>query len=1198
MKTRVFGEISPLRLRRAVSLRALMALALTCALAIPQVAMAAGKYKKASGEVKVKAKRTKITNIKKSQSSESSGGQAVRPQLFAEQFREKAEDKVSQLTDAAIGTLKRLIKVTDEEDPEYPDYFFRLAEHYREKQNQYMFRARALDEKIYQSTTAGAKEGLKTRQKKFEKAEKAWMLQGIKMYLHIAQKTRFAKYKRMDEVLFNLGDMLNKANRLDKARVFFGRLIRNYPQSKYIPDAYLSFAEFYFNDGRIEEALKLYQQVGKYPSSPIYGYAIYKQGWCWLNLKDPRRALEKFVMVIKQSNKWGGTKKSKIVLVKEAKKDSVRAFAHVGSPSKAWEFFDRIGGKFGPRMLEMLANLYYDQGKFLDSVLVFRKMISLDPKSPKLCSWEYSVVKGILSGKDKKAQLVEAKRLAAIYHAIKGRTDIRKTQLVECKDNSTGVLRELATTWHSEAQKTQNMETYDLAQHLYKAYLDNFPKEKDAYTMTYYYAELLYKLERWEPAANIYTDVVKMSPKGKYLKDAAYAAVISWKNALNVQEETKDVSKKQRAKKKGRKRRGKKAPVVEEAVVKKPIPEKQLKMISAFDTYIKYVPDAPELVPIIYRKARIFYNYNHYDEAVKVFALIVNKHSDHELATFAANLLLDSLNITKQFDELNKWVDRMLTIKDLAKDDMLVQLRKLKRGSERKAAEQLQKQGYYKECGERYSAIANKYPEDKRWAEVLYNAALCFEAAKLIGLAISIRNTLIKVKPDHPLSQKAMFMIGANFHALAWYSRASEYYERFATKYPGESEAPEALQNAIVFRLGAGKYEKALENSRLFIKNYGPRRKYASRTAAVYYSMGAIYENQDQWDKVIKHYGDYLKKWGRHGGLDKQITAHVKIGEILWKRSCPGKTTNGACIKVKRVRSKRAIKKKGKKRKKSGIEVRTQCGPETKQRVTVIKRNAKAKSALTHFKKALGIYTKATKKKSFKGATKEDQARRKLAMDYAAGAARFYQAEDMFERFLEVKFPKNLDFSQGKTPAQKKKVEKSKKEFAKYLENKGQQLGETRQVYSDVIQLKVAHWAIAASARIGQLFQNFADALYTAPVPKPPLDAFFAELKKQGVPKHLVPKDVQEDFVMNFTDTYCDTLEDKARPLEGKALQGLETCLSKSTELSWYNSWSKLCEAELNQIKPSEYPLAAEIRAEPGYVSFKTDRSKPITEIK
>ena len=55
-------------------------------------------------------------------------------------------------------------------------------------------------------------------------------------------------------------------------------------------------------------------------------------------------------------------------------------------------------------------------------------------------------------------------------------------------------------------------------------------------------------------------------------------------------------------------------------------------MIAAFDTYIKYVPDAPELVTIKYRKARIYYEYNHFDEAAKLFQDIVEKHSDHELA--------------------------------------------------------------------------------------------------------------------------------------------------------------------------------------------------------------------------------------------------------------------------------------------------------------------------------------------------------------------------------------------------------------------------------------------------------------------------------------------------------------------------------------------------------------------------------------
>jgi len=1138
-------------------------------------AAAAPRYQKGS-EVQVTAATKHATKVEQKEAEA-----PTRPALMAEQFRLKAHAKVAQLTDQAISTLKRLIKVTDDNDPEKPDFFFRLAEHFREKKVQFMFRARELDENIYRARSAGEKARYASQQKSYEKAEQQWMIQAIKMYLHIATKSQWEKFKRMDEVLFNVADMLNQANRRDKARIFFRKLIRNYPQSKYIPDAYLSFAEFYFNEGQVEGALKLYEQVGKYPNSPIYGYAVYKQGWCWLNLKDPQRALEMFVKVIKNAGKWGGTKKSKIVLVKEAKKDSVRAYSHVGTPEKAWPFFQRIGGSYAMKMQEGLANIYYDQGKFLESIQTFRKLIALNPRSKDLCNWQYSIMKSTLSGKNKRNQVVEAKRLAAVYTAMKGHGGIKKTALAECRSNASGVLRELATTWHREAQKTMNMDTYALAQYLYKEYLDNFPREKDAYTMSFYYSELLYKLEKWQPAAEAYTQVVKMNPKGKYLKEAAYAAVIAWKNALNVTEEKSDTSIKKVA------RRGKKGAKVEEPDHKpQPIPENQQKMIAAFETYIRYVPDAPELVPIMYRKARIYYEHNHYDKAVEMFSRIATKHSGHELAVYAANLLLDSLNMLKRFGELNQWVDRLMKDSKLAQGEFLEQLRTLKRGAQRKEAEQLQKTGNYKECGEKYTIIANEYQEDPRWSEVLFNAALCFEAAKLIGQAISIRNTLIKIKPNDPLAHKAMYMIGANYHALAWYSRAADYYEQFAKKFPGEKDAPEALQNAIVFRMGRGEYDKAIDNARLFAKSYGARKKYANRTAAVMFSLGAIYEGRGERDAVVRHYNSYLKKWGRHGGLDRQVRANVKIATVLWKQSCPVEGVNGACIKVKRVRAKRKLKKKKKGRKKKkglGIDVRTQCGPETKMKVTVVKRNpAKSRAAQKHFAKALTLFKRATGGRGIKGASKEERDKRINDMKYASAEALFFQAEDKFEDFLDVEFPKSLDFSSK----DKKKAEKSKKEFGKYLETKGKRLETTRKLYQDVILLRQAHWAIAASARIGQLFQNFADALYTAPIPKAP------------IPKALVSKESKEDFIMAFTDTYCDTLEDKATPLEDKAVQGLATCLGKSTELSWYNEWSKLCERELNQIKPAEYPIASEIRAEPGYVTFRTDRARAVTEIK
>ena len=151
----------------------------------------------------------------------------------------------------------------------------------------------------------------------------------------------------------------------DQAREFFHRLIKDYPNSKYIPDAYLSFAEYYFDKGEMENALKFYEKVEQFPKSSVYPYAVYKKGWCYVNLGDYKTALETFVGVVRmtQEGKVNVPKTQIEALAKEAKKDIVKAYAHVGGPDKAWEFFQRTGGDFAPKMMEALAELYWEAGQ-------------------------------------------------------------------------------------------------------------------------------------------------------------------------------------------------------------------------------------------------------------------------------------------------------------------------------------------------------------------------------------------------------------------------------------------------------------------------------------------------------------------------------------------------------------------------------------------------------------------------------------------------------------------------------------------------------------------------------------------------------------------------------------------------------------------------------------------------------------------
>lgn len=1134
-------------------------------------------------------------------------------------------EQVKSVTDEQVKVLKRLIDSTGDDDPEKPDLMYRMAGLYAEQQRYYNFRARDLDQKIFveqQKNNAAGADKLKATQADYLKREQQWLLAAVKQYLEVADGPKFTSYKRMDEVLFYLAYLLTEVKKEEAARKYFKRLIKDFPKSKFIPDALFAFGEYFFEQKQLEDALTFYDKVLQFPESRVFGYAKYKKGWVYYNLGDFKGALATFVEVIEMTEKGGGssTKAGRIALNKEAKKDSVRAYARVGTPDKAWPFFQRVGGDYAPTMMEVLAELYNGQGQFDDSIKIFRELMKLFKDSPKLCFWQNEVLRNTLSRTGAKAHpdnVKELQRLAAVYDKFANAKNLKQDTVDECRDNTAGSLRELATVWHKEAQKTKDKDVYSLAQYLYKEYLKNFPKEKDIYLMTFYYAELLFTLgaqgetQKYCEAAPIYTKVVELDPdpKAKWLKEAAYAAVISWKNCLEVADDgsdVKDAQQKKREELKNAKAGKGKTATKEEApktveLTEKPIPENKQKMIAAFDTYIKYVPAAPELPKIKWNKIRIYYDYNHFDEAIPLLQDLVDNYAADELGIYAMNLLLDCLAAKKDYKTISKVADICLAKQEFNKDAQLKQLcGSIKAGIKRKEIEQLEDTKNYREAAIAQKKLAEDNPTDPKWDEIVYNSAINFERAHLIGSAIVMRELLIEKKPDSPLAKKAIYQVGRNYQDVVVFDRSADKFETFASKYPGEKEASTALFTASFFRRGLGDNDKSIADTNLFVKNYGARKEFTDQAAGVNFGEGQIYEQAKDWDKLVKHFRSYLTQWGTKGGVDRQIIAHVKMGEVAWRQSCPVAGVNGACIDLTRIKAGGAAKiaaaakakMKGKKgKKKKGADLPPQCGPETKSKIVLHERKPLlVKEAMTHFDAAITLFNKGLATKQVPGKDETEKNARIADMSYFVAQAKMAKADLEYEKLLAIKVPDKLDFSPAppgasaaKQAAVKKRMEEAKKKFADYLKAKDTQLQNAAKQYQQVILLAQAHWAIAAAARIGQLYQDFSGQLYTAPVPK-------AGTAPGGVE--------QDEWEQLFHDAYCDQLTDAAEPLETKAVEGLSTCLSSSTKLSWFNEWSQLCEAELAQIKPGEFSIAAEIRAEPGYSSVASDRAEPLTESK
>lgn len=1118
------------------------------------VASAAPKYTRDNKKINIKVKKTSRTDGLKRDPK--AAAEDVKPELTANDVV-ALEGKAKNVRNKQIQVLKLLVKGSDPKSKDMPVYLFRLADLYAKKQRYWRMRGMDMYSKIDKAKSKGA---LKNKQKLYFKTEKQSLIASLKIYAKLANDSAYKNYPRMDEVLFYYGYTLDGAKRIKDSRKIYHQLIKNYPDSKYIPQAYLSFADYFFERNDLDNAENFYDKVLKFPKSSVYTFAMYKKGWVYLNQERPQEALETFFKVVQRTR---GSKKDKTIN-KAAKKDYVRAYSEVGKADKAYQAFKRVDKDYAFTMLKILGTIYLDQGQAEKAIYTYRSMIGIKPKSEDVCEWQGNVVNAMLAAGTQKDKSQAIQGLVKVYVAHKKAKILKGSKLEECRDNAQGTSGEMAKIWHVEAVKTLNPKALGNVEGLYKLYVKSFLKAKDLGEMKYYYADLLWQraeyeknprmaTEKWERAAMAFTDVVESKTlKGAQLKEAAYAAVLGWKNALSVDPRTK-------APKAVLDEKAEKAEIPKP----KPIGDREKKMIGAFDVYIKYIkdPSDDELVMMKFLKARIYWRHDRLEEANPFFYDIIEKHPSHESALYSANILLDSLIRLKQYDKMNKMVKKLLANKVLMEDEELKErLTAIEQVGMRKAAEQLEKEGRHIECGKAYLAIYNSNETAEGTDEVLYNGGVCFEDGKSIGLAIQMFGLLDKNFPNSRHNKKALVRMGSAFASIASYQKASEKYEEYAKRFGGEDDAANALKNAVTYRKGIGMDKEAIANIENFVKKY--KKKMKAESASAMFGLAGIYENQGNDEMVIKSYKKYMSVIGKTGGADRMLIANARIGEILWKQSC--KTTeDGACVKMKRER---ATRRRGKRRRSSAIP--TQCGAESKIKMTVVSRDKRrSKEAMKYFKTAMGWVGKgAIKKTSDEG--------RKAAAIYWMAATRFNMQGSKYENYLALKFPAGLDFD----PKKKKKVKDSIKRFTKWKEQKSKLAAELNKEYGQIKEITGggAAWAVAAAARAGQVTQNFSDALFTAEIPK---------VVRTG------------PYAQDMVDAYCDQMTTTADPLEKASLNAYGFCLNLSTKLNWFNDWSRLCEKELGQIRPGEYPTATEFHGDSSSTSDITDVQNLITEI-
>ncbi len=943
---------------------------------------------------------------------------------------QKYKDEQQKMTPEQIDALKRqiesknrtMIKKLDriiKGDPyskQKPEWMFQKAELMWELRNMEYLRARA----EYNQCLTAAGQGTSGNKCKEPKPDYG---QPQKIYKEIL--TQYPDYGRLDEVIYRLGSGLIDAGKGAQAVSYLQRLVKNYPNSKYVADADLALAEFFFKQEMLGAARDKYQAVLKFKNNPNYDFALYKLGWVYYNQGEYRKSIDTFKKVVARTDQ-------KLGFQNQAINDLVVAYAEVpGGWKEMRDYFLKMRDKkFTYHKLAQMAGLYEGQGKDDKAIDIYRYFIKERPDNPDIPEW----MESIIVAKKKINNFEDLEKTMNTYVSYLDPDGVwaqknkdNKGELHNADMLSQASLAYLANVYHRRAQKHDTKDDYKKAVHYYQEFIHRFPEAPASFDMNFFVADIyLLQLNDFQKAAEYYQKVVDLykagkTPKGAkkkdveaIVKDAAYGVVNAY-NELVKKNHPDSVLVKMAEYQESHGNKSFRKSKVEASTKSKPNPKVPLLkyekgFVKASDQYSDMYPH-DEITPTIdYVAAEVYKSRGHYDKCIPRYESIIKNAPKNRYASFAGGSLLVANYVLKRWDEVEKWARYMMDHKifDVTPKEDLEQAIAL---AINERAKELKKAKKFDKATSELLRLAKEFPKSDLAPGALFNAGAIYESAEKLNKAVDVYSRVVKDYPKSTEAPEALFVMGAIFESRADFDKAATYFAQMGSndeykndkgdmvKYKDHPKAAQAVYNAAVLRAAMEQWQKSIDTFEKYVSLYSGRDSEKDQIRKVELRLPYLEESKKDWKAAYKRFGKFLKH--EEPTDEEQVQINTEMGLLLEK----------------------------------------------------IKGRRWEKDSNDHFDKALKIWGKLDEKKQKK-------------MRYYAAQARFRQGERIFNKFKDVK----LTFPMSK--------------LKKGLTAKGELEQKAEKVYLDVIQMASPKWVAASAYRIGQMYNDFANQLSNLPIPK------------------------------------------------------------------------------------------------------------------
>jgi cellulose synthase operon protein C len=441
----------------------------------------------------------------------------------------------------------------------------------------------------------------------------------------------------------------------------------------------------------------------------------------------------------------------------------------------------------------------------------------------------------------------------------------------------------LSNFYHRRAQKGGEKGDYQKAAHYYGEYIQRFPDTAAAFDMNFFLGEiLLFDLNEYEKAAAQYQKVVDLYKNQKVpkdakkedveaiVKDSAYAVVNAYNELVkkhhpeSILVEMAKYDESQRAKQATNQK--------PESIETKPIPRTELLkyekgFVEASDQYSEMYPKEDVTPTVDFVSAEVYKAHGQYDKCVPRYESIIQNAPKHRYASFAGNSLLEANYRLQRWDEVEKWGRHLLDNKifDVTPKDKLEAAIVYSINEDAKV---LKDEKNIDKAVERWTALANEFPDSQYAPGALFNAAAAWEAGDNIKKAVELYEKVVKNYSTSLQAPEAIFVMGAIYESRADFETAATYFERMGStekyknekgeelEYKDHANAADAVYNAAVIREAMADYDKAVATYEKYMELYPDRENVRDLGLHLAY----IEKDKKDWKAAMKRFDEFAKR--------------------------------------------------------------------------------------------------------------------------------------------------------------------------------------------------------------------------------------------------------------------------------------------------------------------------------------------------